>query len=79
MPITPKDIVLPLANSSITLESPGEIRRFRVYTATLLSPVERRVRLRLEGPKGSVILELPLLTFWQLTEVFHERSIQRDK
>jgi hypothetical protein len=79
MPIDSKDIVLPLANSSITLELPSEIRRFRVYTATLLSTGKRRVRLRLEGPKGSVILELPLVTFWQLTEVFHERSIQREK
>jgi hypothetical protein len=79
MPIDPKDIVLPLANSSITMELPSETRRFRVYTATLLSTGKRRVRLRFEGPKGSVILELPLVTFWQLTEVFHERSIQREK
>jgi hypothetical protein len=35
--------------------------------------------VRFEGPKGSVTLELPLVTFWQLTEVFHDRSVRTDE
>ena len=79
MPTEPKDTVLPLTHASLTVEVAAEVRRFRVYTAVLLRPSRRRVRVRFEGPKGSVTLELPLVTFWQLTEVFHDRSVRRDK
>ena len=78
MPTDPKETVLPLPNASIVLEVPAELRRFRVYNAVLMPASQRRVRVRFEGPKGSVTLELPLVTFWHLTEVFHGRSIQRD-
>jgi hypothetical protein len=32
----------------------------------------------LDGPQGSVIVELPLIAFWRLTAEFHERSIVAD-
>jgi len=79
MPTDPKDTVLPLTQASILVEVAGEVRRFRVYSAVLLPPSQRRVRVRFEGPKGSVTLELPLVTFWQLTEVFHDRSVRTDE
>ena len=78
MPTDPKDTVLPLTHASIRVEVAGDVRRFRVYTAVLLPPSQRRVRVRFEGPKGSVTLELPVVTFWQLTEVFHDRSVRTD-
>jgi hypothetical protein len=79
MPTDPKDTVLPLTHASILVEVASEVRRFRVYTAVLLPPSQRRVRVRFEGPKGSVTLELPVVTFWQLTEVFHDRSVRTDE
>ena len=59
MPTDPKDTVLPLTHASIRVEVAGDVRRFRVYTAVLLPPSQRRVRMRFEGPKDSVTLELP--------------------
>jgi hypothetical protein len=79
MPTDPKDTALPLSRASILVEVGGEVRRFRVYTAVLLPRRGRRVGVRFDGPKGSVTLELPLVTFWQLTEVFHDRSVRRDE
>jgi hypothetical protein len=79
MPTDPKDTVQPLTHASILVEVAGEARRFRVYSAVLLPPRQRRIRVRFEGPKGSVTLELPLVTFWQLTEVFHDRSVRTDE
>ena len=79
MPSDPKDTVLPLTHASILVEVAAEVRRFRVYTAVLLPPSRRRIRMRFDGPKGSVTLELPLITFWKLTAVFHERSIHTEE
>jgi hypothetical protein len=52
MPTDPKDTVLPLTHASLLVEVAGEVRRFRVYTAVLLPPSQRRIRVRFEGPKG---------------------------
>jgi hypothetical protein len=76
MPTDPNDTVLPLTHASLTVELAGEVRRFRAFTAVLLPPSRRRIQVRFDGPKGSVTLELPLVTFWQLTEVFHDRSVR---
>jgi hypothetical protein len=51
MPTDPQDTVLPLTHASILVEVAGEVRRFRVYTAVLLPPSQRRIRVRFEGPK----------------------------
>ena len=54
-----------------------ETQRFRVYTATLSRRGRRRIGLRFDGPQGSVTIEFSLVTFWQLTETFHEQSIAK--
>jgi len=59
------------------VEIAGETQRFRVYTATLSRRGRRRIGLRFDGPQGSVTIELSLVTFWQLTETFHEQSIAK--
>ena len=79
MPTDPQNTVLPLTHAYVMVEVAGEVRRFRVHNAVLLPPRQRRIRVRFEGPKGSVSLELPLVTFWQLTEVFHDRSVRTDE
>ena len=73
----PNDPVLPLGKSSVIVEIAGETQRFRVYTATLVRRERRRIGLRFDGPQGSVTIEFSLVTFWQLTAIFHERSIAR--
>ena len=75
----PNDPVLPLGKSSVIVEIAGETPRFRVYTATLIRRGRRRIGLRFDGPQGSVTIEFPLVTFWQLTETFHEQSIARQE
>jgi hypothetical protein len=77
MPIDPNDPVLPLGKSSVIVEIAGETQRFRVYTATLSRLGRRRIGLRFDGPQGSVTIELSLVTFWQITAIFHEQSIAR--
>ena len=38
----------------------------------------RHTRLYIfDGPQGSVTIEFSLVTFWQLTETFHEQSIAK--
>jgi hypothetical protein len=75
----PNDPVLPLGKSSVIVEIAGETQRFRVHTATLIRPGRRRIGLRFDGPQGSVTIEFSLVTFWQLTETFHEQSIARQE
>jgi len=79
MPNDPNDPVLPLGKSSAIVEIAGETQRFRVYTATLIRRGRRQIGLRFDGPKGAVTIEFPLVTFWQLTETFHEQSIARQE
>ena len=71
----PNDPVLPLGKSSVIVEIAGKTQRFRVHTATLIRRGRRRIGVRFDGPQGSVTIEFPLVTFWQLTETFHEQSI----
>ena len=73
----PNDPVLPLGKSSAIVEIAGETQRFRVHTATLIRRGRRRIGLRFDGPQGSVTIDFSLVTFWQLTETFHEQSIAR--
>ena len=75
----PNDPVLPLGKSSVIVEIAGETQRFRMYTATLIRPGWRRIGLRFDGPQGSVTIEFSLVTFWQLTETFHDQSIARQE
>jgi hypothetical protein len=71
-----QDTVLPLSNATVVLHAGDDKRRFRVNSAVLATfPNRRRVRLSFEGPRGSVTIEIPKTAFWQLTALFHERSI----
>lgn len=67
---------LPLANTSIILH--GEKRHFRAETARLTPHGKHRVRLTLEGPNGSVEINLPRRAFWSLTSRLHEQSASAD-
>ena len=76
----PQDTVLPLGNTSVAVTPGRGTRRFRADLAVLtLLPNRRRVRLRFEGPQGAVAVEIPRITFWKLTALFHERSIAADQ
>jgi len=75
----PNDPVLPLGKSSAIVEIAGETQRFRVHSATLIRRGRRRIGLRFDGPQGSVTIDFSLVTFWQLTETFHEQSIARQE
>jgi hypothetical protein len=79
MPNDQNDPVLPLGKSSVIIEIAGETQRFRVHTATLVRRGRRRIGVRFAGPQGSVTIEFSLVTFWQLTETFHEQSIARQE
>jgi hypothetical protein len=71
-----QDTVLPLSNTTVVLQAGDQKGRFRVNSAILATfPNRRRVCLSFEGPRGSVAIEIPKTAFWQLTAVFHERSI----
>jgi len=71
-----QDTVLPLGDATVVLQTGYPKRRFRVNSAVLATfPNRRRVRLSFEGPRGSIAIEIPKAAFWQLTAVFHERSI----
>ena len=71
-----QNTVLPLSDATVVLQTGDQKGRFRVNSAVLATfPNRRRVRLSFEGPRGSVAIEIPKAAFWQLTAVFHERSI----
>jgi hypothetical protein len=53
MPTDPKDTVLPLTHASILVEVAGEARRFRVYSAVLLPPSQRGIRVRFDRPNST--------------------------
>ena len=70
------DTTMRLGNAAVTVQHGEGTSRFKVHTASLrVLPGPRPVHLRLEGPGGSVIVELSREAFWQLTAQFHERSI----
>ena len=65
-----------LGDAAVVLRHGASSARFRVNIASLNILAGRRpVHLRLEGPQGSVIVELSRIAFWRLTAEFHERSI----
>ena len=70
------DTIVRLGNAAVVLQHGADTSRFKVHTASLTLLLGRRaVRLRFEGPQGSVTVELSRVVFWQLTAQFHERSI----
>jgi hypothetical protein len=74
-----QDPVLPLGDSTVVLRSGDETLRFRVNSASLTALTgRRRVRVSFDGPRGSVTIEISKTRFWQLTAVFHDRSISTD-
>ncbi len=70
------DIIVRLGNAAVVLQRGADTSHFVVHTASLtVLPGRRPVRLRLDGPDGSVIVYLSRIAFWRLTAEFHERSI----
>lgn len=73
------DTIVRLGAAAVVLQHGADTSRFKVHTASFrVLPGRRPVRLRLEGPQGSVIVELSRIAFWRLTSELHERSIARD-
>jgi hypothetical protein len=71
----PQDDVLPLRNTTVVLHFGDERKRFRVDSAVFAAiPRRGRVRLSFDGPRGSVAIEIPRAVFWELSEVFYDRS-----
>jgi len=71
------DIIVRLGNAAVVLQRGADTSHFVVHTASLaVLPGRRPVRLRLDGPEGSVIVSLSRIAFWRLTAEFHERSIR---
>ena len=65
-----------LGQAAVAFQRGMKTARFKVHTASLnLVPGRRPVRLRLEGARGSVLIELSRTAFWRLTAEFHEQSI----
>ena len=70
------DTTVRLGNAAVAVQHGEGTSRFKVHTASLsVQPGRRPVHLRLEGPGGSVTVELSRVAFWRLTAEFHERSI----
>jgi hypothetical protein len=61
----------------VDVECGGVGSRFRVHSAWIevLPAGKTPVHLRLEGDKGSLTLELPLVQAWRLSAEMHERAI----
>lgn len=75
----PQDTVLRLRNTTVELQSGDEKRRFRVDSAVFAAiPHRGRVRLSFDGPRGSVAVKIPRAVFWELSEVFYDRSAEAD-
>ena len=75
----PQDTVLRLRNTTVVLQSGNEIKRFRVDSAVFAAiPNRGRVRLSFGGRRGSVSIEIPRAVFWELSEVFYDRSATPD-
>jgi hypothetical protein len=74
-----RDEVLPLGLATVVLRAADQTRRLRVYSASLqFLPGRRRVSLGMQGPDGSVAIEMARAAFWRLTSQFHERSAAAD-
>ena len=75
----PQDTVLRLRNTTVVLQSGNETKRFRVDSAVFAAiPNRGRVRLSFGGRRGSVSIETPRAVFWELSEVFYDRSAAPD-
>ena len=74
------DTIVRLGNAAVVLQHGVDTSRLKVHTASLsMLPGRRPVRLRFEGPRASVTVELSRIAFWRLTAEFHERSITADR
>jgi hypothetical protein len=73
------DAMVRIGYAAVVLQLGENTSRFTAHTASLSVPQgSGPVRLRLEGPRGSVSVELSRVAFWRLTSEFHERSIASD-
>jgi len=75
----PQDAVLPLGNAVLVLHLGGDVRRFRMHSASLKRLPDGRVRLGFEGKQGSAAIAMPKVMFWRITSEFHDRSIAADE
>ena len=65
-----------LGNAAVVVQQGADRSRLKVHTASLsMLPGRQPVHLRLEGPQGSVTVELSRSAFWRLTAEFHDQSI----
>jgi hypothetical protein len=68
-----------LGNAAVVVRLGADTSHVKLHTASLCVAAGRRpVHLRLEGPDGSVTVELSRIAFWRLTAEFHEQSIAAD-
>ena len=72
------DPIVRLGNAAVIVHQDAKAQRFRVQAASLTLLPNRRVRVRLEGQKGAVVLEMSLVAFWRLTSQLHDQSILAD-
>ena len=74
-----RDAIVRIGSAAVVLRHGSHTSRLQVHTATFSVLRGRRpVRLRLEGPEGSVTVELSRIAFWRLTAEFHEQAIGAD-
>ena len=74
-----QNTILRLRNTTVELQSGNEKKRFRVDSAVFAAiPNRGRVRLSFDGPRGSVAIEIPRAVFWELSEIFYDRSAAAD-
>jgi hypothetical protein len=71
------ELRLPIGGASVTVQD-GQIRRFRVESASLRPASRRRVCLTFEGRDVSFTVQLSLDSFWRLTSTFQEESAKAD-
>ena len=73
------DTIVKLGKSTIVVQRGRHTARLTIRTASLVVTSGRQpMHLVLEGPSGSVRLQLSRIAFWRLTGQFYERSILAD-
>ena len=73
------DTIVRLGKATVMVQRGRQTARLSVHTATLaVVPGRQAIHLGLEGPSGSVTVQLSRIAFWRLTGQFHDRSIRAD-
>lgn len=69
-----QDTILPIGNAAVTLHARGERHRLRLESACIVPRGRGRVRLTLDGPQGSILVNLPLTHFLHIASTLDEQS-----